>query len=179
MHRANGLIADGLALRTGEARNAEVHHFNRSVCQQHDVLRLYIAVNDALGVGVLQSAEHLGGKVYSLFPGQGAAALLKVLLQRDAVHILHHDVLQTVGYGDIVDFYDVGVIQDGNSLGLVFEAADQLLVIQEFLFQYLNCDGIAGLGIGAAVDVGHAAHTDQTFDLIPSVQPFSNEIIHD
>lgn len=52
-------------------------------------------------------------------------------------------------------------------------------VIQEFLFQYLNCDGIAGLGIGAAVDVGHAAHTDQTFDLIPSVQPFSNEIIHD
>ena len=59
------------------------------------------------------------------------------------------------------------------------EAANQLLVIQEFLFQYLNCDGIAGLGIGAAVDVGHAAHTDQTFDLIPSVQPFSNEIIHD
>mgnify|MGYP003160387562 CR=1 FL=1 len=128
---------------------------------------------------MLQSAEHLGGKVYSFFPGQGAAALLKVLLQRDAVHIFHDNILQTVRHGYIVNLYDVGMIQDGNSLGLVFEAADQLLVIQEFLFQYLNGDGIAGPGIGAAVDVGHAAHADQTFDLIPSVQPFSNEIIHD
>ena len=179
MHRADGFVADGLALRAGEARNAKVHHLNGAVRQQHDVLRLYIAVDDALGVCVLQGAEHLCGKVYSLFPGQGTAALLEVFLQRNAVHILHHNVLQAIRHRDIVHLYDVRMAQDRDGLGLVFKAADQLFIIQKFFLQNLDGNGVAGLGVGAAVDVGHAAHADQTFDLISSVQTFSNEIIHD
>ena len=79
MHRADRLVADGLALRAGEAGNAEVHHLDGAVRQQHNVLRLDVAVDDALGVGVLQSAEHLRGKVDGFFPRQGAAALAQVL----------------------------------------------------------------------------------------------------
>ena len=80
MHRADGLVADGLALCAGEACDAEVHHLDGAICQQHDVLRLDVAVNDALGVGVLQSTQNLGGKVHGLLPGQGAAALLEIFL---------------------------------------------------------------------------------------------------
>ena len=79
MHRADRLVADGLALRAGEAGNAEVHHLDGAVRQQHNVLRLDVAVDDALGVGVLQGAEHLRGKVDGFLPCQGAAALAQVL----------------------------------------------------------------------------------------------------
>ena len=80
MNRADGLVADGLALCAGEACDAEVHHLDGAICQQHNVLRLDVAVNDALGVGVLQSTQNLGGKVHGLLPGQGAAALLEIFL---------------------------------------------------------------------------------------------------
>ena len=178
VHRANGFVADRLALRTRKTSNTEVHHFDGSICQQHDVLGLNISVDNALGMGMLQSAQYLRGKVHGFFPGQGAATLLKIFLQRDTVHIFHHDILQTVGNRYIVYLDDIGMIQNGNRLRLVFEAANQFLVIQKFFFQYLHRDGISGLFIDTAVHIGHAADTDQTLNQIPAIQSFPNQIIH-
>ena len=69
MNRADGLVADSLALCTGKACNAKVHHFDGAIRLQHNILWLHIAVNNALGVCMIQRAEHLCGKVDNLFPG--------------------------------------------------------------------------------------------------------------
>ena len=83
-------------------------------------------------MGVLQRTENLRGKVHGLLPRQRTSALLEVLLQRDAVHVLHDDVLQLVGDRDVIDPDNIRVVEDGDGLGLVFEAANQLLIIQKF-----------------------------------------------
>ena len=89
-------------------------------------------MDDALGVGVLQGAQDLSSKVYDLFPGQGTAALLEIFFQRDAVHILHDDVLQFVGDRYIIDLDDIGMTEDGDGLGLVLETAHQFLIVKKF-----------------------------------------------
>ena len=178
MHRADGLVADGLALRAREAGDAKIHHFNGTVRQQHDVLRFDVAVDDALGMGMLQRPQHLGGKIHRLFPGQGAAALLEILFKRDAVDVFHDDILQPVGDRNIIHLDDVRVAEDRDRLGFIFETADEFLVIQKFFFEHLDRNGVAGLFVHAAVDVGHTAHADQALDQIPAVQSSSNQVIH-
>ena len=81
---------------------------------------------------MLQRTENLRGKVHGLLPRQRTAALLEVLLQRDAVQVLHDDVLQLVGDRDVIDPDNIRVVEDGDGLGLVFETANQLLIIQKF-----------------------------------------------
>ena len=164
MHRADGLVADGLALRAGEAGDAEIHHLDGTVGLQHDVLRLDVAVDDPLGMGVVQRAEHLRGEMHDLFPGQRAAALLEVFFQRDAVDILHHDILQLVGDRNVVDLDDIGMVEDRDGLG--------------FFLEHLDRNGVVGAHIAAFIHVGHAAHADQAFDQIAAVQLFANQVIH-
>ena len=178
MHRADGLVAHRLALGTGQPGNAEVHHLDGAVRQQHDVLGFHVPVDDAFGMGVVQCAEHLRGKMHGLFPGERAAALFEVFLQRDAVHVFHDDVLELVRHRHIVHLDDVGMVQNGDGLGLVFKTAHQLLVVQKFFFQNLDSHRVAGLGILAPVDVGHAAHADQVANEIPAVQTLADQIIH-
>ena len=176
--RTDRLVADGLALRAGEAGDAEVHHLDGTVRLQHNVLGLDIPVDDALGVGVFQRPQHLGGKVDDLFPGQGAAPLFQILFEGDAVDVFHHDILQLVGHRDIVHLDDVGMIQDRDGLRFIFETADQLLVVKEFFLEDLHRNGVAGAHVTAFVDIGHAAHAEQTFNQIAAVQLSANQVIH-
>ena len=178
VYRADSLVADGLALRAGEARNAEVHHLDGAVRQQHDVLRLDIAVDNALGMCMLQGAQHLCGKMHGFLPGQRTAALLEVFLQGDAVHIFHDDVLQLVGDRYIVDLDDVGMAEDRDGLRFVFEASDQLFIVEKFFLQNLDGDLVACFQIGAAVDIGHAANAHKPLNRVAAVQSFANQIIH-
>ena len=69
MHRANGFVAFGHALLTRKTGNAEIHHFQAAVSQQHNVLGLYIAMYHPLAVGVFQRTQDLLGKMHHFFPG--------------------------------------------------------------------------------------------------------------
>ena len=127
---------------------------------------------------MLQRPQNLGGEMHRFLPGQCTAALLEVFLQRDAVDILHHDILEFIGNGNIVHLHDIRMIQNRNGLGLILEAAYQFLVVQELFFQYLHRDGVSRTLVHATVDVGHAADADQTLYQIPAIQSFPNQIIH-
>ena len=63
MHRADGLIPQGIVFRLGEAGNAEIHQLDLTVGLQHDVLRLYVPMHHALAVGVAQRLQHLGDEM--------------------------------------------------------------------------------------------------------------------
>ena len=92
VNASDGLIGSSLALLTGELGNAEIHDLYSAVCEHHYVLRLDVAVNNALVVSVLQSTEDLYNEVDRILPCEDLF-LFDVLLQRNTVDILHNDIL--------------------------------------------------------------------------------------
>ena len=130
VHRADGLVGHGLRFCLREACDAEIRHLNGAVLEQHDVLRLDVSVNDALFVGVLQSAEDLHRKVQRLSPFD-LALLLNILLQGDAIDILHDDVLNAVTKADIIDLDDIRVRKHRNSFRFIAETAQKIAVARK------------------------------------------------
>ena len=106
MHGADRLIGLCAVVLAGKLRNAEVHDLDRAVGEQHDVLRLDVAVYDAAVMRVLECAEHLNDEVDGILPRQHVLGV-DILLERDAVDILHDDILESVREIHIVDLDDV------------------------------------------------------------------------
>ena len=184
MHTAHRLAGQHLVICPGNAGDAEVHHAQLAVIQQHNVLWLDIPVHDAVGVGVLQRLEDLGDEVHSLPAGKLAAPLVEVLPQGHAVHILHDDILQMVIDRNIVHLDDIRVVQQRDGLGFVFKAAHKIRVVHILPPQHL--DGHHSPGGHRAVlsphdrliHVGHAAGADQLLHLVQTVQSFTDQVIH-
>ena len=177
VHRADRLVGHGLGLGLREARDAEVHHLDAAVLQQHDVLRLDVAVDDAALVRVLQRLQDLHRKVQRLAP-LDLALLLDVLLERDAVHIFHDDVLDAVAEADVVHLDDVRVREHRDRLRFVSEAPEEIAVVRELLPEDLDGDPAVLDAVIRAVNVRHAALADQLVDLIAAVQALSDVFIH-
>ena len=114
MHRAYGLaviLLNGIFKRS----NAEVGDLDHAVFEKHDILRLYIAVDNALAVRMLKSfcclngeIQHLGRIEYAFF--------LQILLERYSVNKLHNDIFHIVTMAYIVHRDDIGVRKHGDSL---------------------------------------------------------------
>ncbi len=134
MHGADGLIRNGPAVFPRKARDAEIHDLDGAVLQQHDVLRLDIAVYDPVVVRMLQSPEDLDRKMDGLFPSD-RALLPDVLLQRNAVDILHAVAEIHIEYPD-----DIRMRQHGDRLRLVAETAAELLVVEVLFLEDLDRD---------------------------------------
>ena len=184
MHAAHCLTGQHLVICPGNTGNAEVHHAQLAVIQQHNILGLDIPVHDAVGVGMLQRLEDLGDEVHGLPAGKLAAPLVEVLPQGHAVHIFHNNILQMVVDRDIVHLNDIGVIQQRDGLGFVFKAAHKIRVVHILPPQHL--DGHHSPGGHRAVlsphdcliHVGHAAGADQLLHLVQTVQSFTDQVIH-
>ena len=177
VNASDGLIGSGLAFLTGELGDTEVHDLDSAVSEHHDVLGLDIAVNDALIVSVLECAEYLDDEMHRILPCEDLF-LLDVLLQRDTVDVLHDDILYLLGEAHIVYLYDIRVGKNCNCLGFISEAAQELLVLSEFLLQYLNGNGFVVDNIDALVHFSHASDADKLGYLISSVELFANILIH-
>ena len=184
MDAAHGLASGELVFGAGDPCNAEIHHPELAVVQQHDVLGFDIPVNHAVAMGMVEGFQDLGNEMDGLPAGQLAAPLVEVLPQGHAVHILHHDILEVVADRDVVDLYDVGVVEQRNGFGFVLEPPHQIRVVHQFLPQHL--DGHFGSRRNRAVlrhdhrlvDIGHAAGPDQAFDPVEPIQRFADQIIH-
>ena len=68
MNRADSGIGHRSRFASAESRDAEIGDFDSAVFEKHYVLRLDIAVNDALVMGVLKRAENLRCKMHGLLP---------------------------------------------------------------------------------------------------------------
>ena len=176
VHGADGLVA--LLLLSGLERGyAEVGDLDGAVLEYHYVLRLYVAVDDALLVRVLQGLGYLDGKMQGLLPAEGAL-FLHVLHEGHALDELHDDIFHAIAVTDVVDGDYVGVREHGDSLRLRLEALSELLVICQLVAQYLDCDVAVETVAHRLVHHRHAAGTYDFEYLISVVEHGAQIFVH-
>ncbi len=154
----------------GDAKVHEAHPpgvhavFPQSPLEDHDVARLDVPVDDALGVDVLEGVGH---------PGQDGGGLLDVeppflneLVQTLPLQELHGDEVHPVHLAVVVDLDDVGVVHLGQDLGLPVEAAHEAGIAQEALLGHLQGHQAARLLVLSLVDRGHPPHAHLLQDLV-------------
>ena len=102
MNGADSGIGHRSCFASAEPGDAEIRNLDGSVFEKHYVLRLNVAMNYALVVGVLKRTENLRCKMHSLLPRYNAL-LLDILLESNTLDILHDDILELVAVADIIN----------------------------------------------------------------------------
>ena len=177
MNRTDRGIGHCSRFASAESRDAEIGNLDSTVFKKHYVLRLDIAVNDALVMGVLKRAENLRCKMHGLLPRYNAL-LLNILLERDALDILHNYILELVAVADIINLDYVRMREHSYRLGFILESAAELLACKELILE--NFDGnrpVVDIVVGL-IDNRHSANANDFLKFIPSVKSFSDIIIH-
>ena len=100
VHRTDGAVGEGGVVVARKPRDAEIGDLYRAVAQQHHILRLDVAVDYSLVMGVLECAQYLDKEVDRFLPFYHAL-LLDILLECDAVDVFHDDILHPVAEADI------------------------------------------------------------------------------
>ena len=162
-------LARQRALCRGDARDAEVGDLDAAVLQDHDIVRLDIAMDNAAAVGVLERLGDLHGEMQRLAPVE-AALLLQILLERDALDQLHDDIVHVAGAGHVVNADDIRVRQHGDGLRLRMEAAAELLIARELILEDLHGDQAVQTVIQCFIYNCHPACPDDLEDLIAVIQ---------
>ena len=176
MHRPQRLTRERI-LRGRDLRDAEIGDLHAAVLEDHDVVGLNVAVDDAAAVRVLQRLGDLRGKMQRLAPTQ-LPLLLHILLERDALDELHDDVVDVVRVRHIVNAHDIRVRQHRHRLRLRVEAAAELLVLKQLFLQDLDGNEAVEAVASRLVYHRHAARADQLQDLIAIIQQRSYVTIH-
>ncbi len=107
-------------------RQTEVGYHRLAGLVYQYVLRLYVAVNDALLVRVVDGLGHLPGHLQRERHRQ-SSLLIQQRPETLAVYEVHREVVLAFELADVVDGHDVRVSQSGDGLGLEIEPAYHLL----------------------------------------------------
>ena len=147
------------------ARDAEVRDLHDALGVDDDVVRLDVAVDDAVAVRVAERGEDLA-RVRDRDGHRAEAARADELLERSPLDVLHDDVVGAVELAAVEDRDDVRVGEAGGVRRLSTEALDELLVVRVPAVQHLDGDPAAQLLVLGEVDVGHAAAAELPGDAV-------------
>jgi hypothetical protein len=175
-HR-RGAVGDG-------SRDPEVHDLDGTTTAEHDVGRFDVAVDDPLGVAVVQRCQDVLDDSAGLVGRRHRSCGGEVLAQGAAVDDLHDDVGNVDGHlGARVDGFvlarvinrdDVGVVEPRGGLGLPPESTEEHRVTRQVGAQQLDGHRPGQPGIESSVDIGHAPATDDLTDLVSSAKETSS-----
>ena len=146
-----------------QAGQAEIDHFDVAVAPEHHVVRLEIAMHDALLVRRMESQRDLDGDVERFTDRQRTAA--DVLAQRRAVDKFHRDERRAVTLADVVDGQNMRVIERRGGSRFVREAAQTIGILIN-VTQHLDGDDAFETVVHRAIDDTHAAFADKRQDLV-------------
>jgi len=153
-----GLRLCRLVGRCQHLGDAEVEQFRSAVRADQDVRRFQIAVHDKILVRVLHRATDLQKQLQAR--AQAEVPLTRVLRDRNAVDIIHHQVRRTVGGNAAVDqTSDIRMLQPRQNLPLLAKALHQA---RSRIRQLLDRDALFELTVVALgqPDLAHAAAAD-------------------
>ena len=147
------------------AGESEIADLGLGVEIEKDVGRLDVAVDDAVFVGVGESAAD-GGDEADHFRRVDRLAMGRVI-DRLPGHELHHDVKHPVDFAEVIHADEVRVIEAGHRLGLGLEALAKRSVLAEFHRQDFQRDRPIQRLLHRAIDGTHASGRDEALDFIP------------
>ena len=176
VHGADGLTA-ALFMDILERGDAEVSDLDHVIVRDHDVLRLDVPVDDAVGVRVLQRLADLRGVVQRL-RGAEYTVLCHALLERLALDELHDNILRLAAVADIVDRDDIRLREHGDRVRLRLKAVFQLGIRRHLIAQDLDGNIAVQLVAHGLVDDRHAAAADDLQDLVAVVEHLADITIH-
>ena len=176
MHAAQRFLRQRIS-GIGKAGNTEIGNFYTAIPQDHNVLRLDVAVNNATAMGVVQTADDLRDKMQRFAPVHLTAAL-HILLQRNAFQQFHYDIFQFPLTGNIINGHNICVGQLRYRLRFIAETAAEISAVCQITLEDLHCNHTVQTVALCLVDICHTAAADQLKDLISLVQHFSNILIH-
>jgi hypothetical protein len=153
------------ALLLEEPRDAEVGHLRGAELVEQDVLRLHVAVHDAVGVRVREAARRLADEPERILDRQRPAGR-QVLLQVRPADELEDDVLAVLHLAAVDHRDEVRVRELRDRPRLAAEARDVLRVVRERLVQHLERDVALEDAVVRAVDARHAAATEGLLDRV-------------
>jgi hypothetical protein len=126
--------------------------------------RLEVAMEDAAGVGVRNRLGRLGDEA------GGRAGVVGVAVDQGheaaAGHELHGEVGLAVVLADLIDRDDARVVEQGDSLGLVLEAAELVVTGEESGLDHLQRHGSVERDLAGLVHHAHAAASELASDLV-------------
>ena len=164
---AEGLVAlGGRRFLVGDrARKAKVGELHRARLGEHQVLGLHVAVDEALGVRMLQRARDLPRDLQrrALLDALVAVQLVE---DRLAVDVLHHEVVVLAHLADVERADDVGVAELRGRTSLLVEALHEHRVGQELAGQDLDGDKPVEAELLGEVHGRHGTGTELAHDLV-------------
>src|SRR5712692_6263174 len=159
----------------GEVGQAEVTKQDLIVWSQQHVLRLDIAMDQSLVMGILQRCRNLGDVRDDYVQGQACSSRV-ALAQRPIRGIGHHqegDVIRIDA--KVKQLHDIGVLQAEGGAGLV-DKPFQVFGRQSGL-QYLDSSWGVVMDLLAEVDITKAASSEEASELIVA-DSLANTILH-
>ena len=157
MNRAHGHGADGIG--GCNLRNTEIGHLHLTFPGNNDILRLDVPVDNIDVMGCLNAHSHLYRNTGGL-PHRQLPFSFNIILQSDAFHQLHNDIVNAVLVSHIVHIYHIRMCQTRCSLCLSPELGYKIPVIPEFVLQYLDCHKAVQLVILSFIYIGHSPNSD-------------------
>ncbi len=169
--RADGMApASATAVRVVDLGDGEIHHLGHAVRRHHDVTGLDVAVEDALGVRILQRLGALEDDVHHLVDRQARTVLLAGRHQGVALDVLHHQVVHAGFDAGIVERDDMRVAEHAGGMRLGEKGApDRLLVVRVVLGEAargFHRHIAAHEGVEALVDEAAGPLADQLVDFV-------------
>jgi hypothetical protein len=143
---------------------AEVEDLHPPVRRDEQVLRLEVAVDDALVVRRRQAARHLGRVLDGLPLGQRPGR--EPSSQSLPFEELGDGERSAVLLAEVVDREDIRVREHSDGLRLALEAGEPARVPCEDLGQNLHGDGAIEAGVPGPVDLAHPARAERAENLV-------------
>jgi hypothetical protein len=132
---------------------------------EHHVGRLYVAVNQALAMGIVQCVRELAQDEQRLGRRQ-ATSLAEELFKRRPWQVGHHKVIVRASLSHVKDVDDVGMIQLGRRARLAQKTFYKTLLPYQVRSQQLDCHCALEVRVVAFEDNAHSATSDFFDDLI-------------
>jgi hypothetical protein len=138
--------------------------------EQHDVVRINVAMNDSAAMGGLEGCTPLPNYVKDAFRRK-SSLLDKQMAQATALEQLHNNVCRTIAILAEIMYDDgIGMMQHGCSARFTVEPLPRLRIVDHFRPQNLDCDCVAYVQATRPIDIAHPPTADARIQLITAAK---------
>ncbi len=167
---AGGAVNFRAFLMAGADRmgQAEIANFRLILQIEQDVRRFDVAVDDAVFMGMRQTAANGRNEAYHLL-GIDCTSV-RAVEKRLARHELHDDEEHAIHFAEVIDADEVRVVEPCHAFGFGFEDRAEARILAEFLGQDFDGDRSVERFLHGAIDRAHATRGDEALDVVGGKQ---------